>query len=85
MRGDTVQYTIVPALPMGLDYGQKDGNDYVNLPADEKPHITGAVRHTVGGSMQFYRLEGCDVSDEGFVDDDSCATPFSRSSSTRRR
>ena len=74
VRGDTVQYTIVPALPMGLDYGQKDGNDYVNLPADEKPHITGAVRHTVGGSMQFYRLEGCDVSDEGVVDDDSCAT-----------
>ena len=68
----------VPALPKGLDYGGIDiareaGEDFVDLSAVAYPYVTGAVRHTTGGSTQFYRLEGCDVAD-GQVDEESCDT-----------
>ena len=72
-KGDMVRYSIVPALPEGLKYGQEAGEDYVDLAASENPSITGAVGHTVGGSKQFYRLMGCDV-ENGMVDDESCDT-----------
>ena len=72
-KGDQVRYSIVPLLPKGLSYGQEKGDDYVNLDANERPMITGAVGHGVGGSKQFYRLKGCDVED-GVVDDESCDT-----------
>ena len=72
-KGDMVRYSIVPALPEGLEYGQEAGEAYVDLAASEHPSITGAVGHTVGGSKQFYRLMGCDV-EKGIVDTDSCDT-----------
>ena len=72
-KGDMVRYSIVPALPKGLKYGQEAGEDYVDLAASEHPSITGAVGHTVGGSNQFYRLTGCDV-EKGIPDYESCDT-----------
>ena len=72
-KGDQVRYSIVPALPKGLDYGQSAGDDYVDLADDEYPMITGAVGHGVGGSKQFYRLKGCDL-EKGLVVEDSCDT-----------
>ena len=72
-KGDMVRYSIVPALPDGLMYGQEAGEAYVDLAASENPSITGAVGHTVGGSKQFYRLMGCDV-EKGIPDDESCDT-----------
>ncbi len=72
-KGDTVRYSIVPALPKGLSYDQETGKNHVTLSADEHPYITGGVAHTVGASRQFYRLTGCDVED-GIPDYDSCDT-----------
>ena len=72
-KGDMVRYSIVPALPEGLEYGQEAGEAYVDLAASEHPSITGAVGHTVGGSKQFYRLMGCDV-EKGIPDYESCDT-----------
>lgn len=72
VKGDMVRYTIMPYLPMGLTYGQKDDDEYVDLATSVHPMITGSVDHPVGGSDQFYRLRGCDVEDS-VVDADSCA------------
>ena len=76
-KGDMVRYSIVPALPMGLTYGQEDDDDYVDLATSVHPMITGSVDHPVGGSDQFYRLEGCDVEDS-VVDAESCDTHIFR-------
>ena len=72
-KGDQVRYSIVPALPKGLDYGQSGDDAYVDLADGVSPMITGAVGHVVGGSKQFYRLMGCDL-EKGLVDEDSCDT-----------
>ncbi len=72
-RGAQVRYSIVPALPKGLTYGQSGTDDYVDLAATANPRIKGAVNHGVGGSNQFYRLRGCDVA-SGVVDETSCDT-----------
>ena len=73
VRGDTVRYSIVPALPAGLSYGQDAGKAYIDLADGVNPRITGGVAHVTGGSEQFYRLKGCDV-DDGIVDETSCDT-----------
>ena len=76
-RGDMVRYSIVPALPAGLSYGQETGKNYVDLATAVNPMISGGVTHGTGGSDQFYRLTGCDV-DDGIVDAASCDTHIFR-------
>ena len=76
-RGDMVRYSIAPALPAGLSYGQETGKNYVDLANGVNPMISGGVTHGTGGSDQFYRLTGCDV-DDGIVDAASCDTHIFR-------